>query len=287
MRSTFRQRPEQPHVLLRRRLLDSCRSFPPPVRPEKAHAAEVEKVGTIVRAQIADFGAAIVQLDRPMSNEEFLYFGVLLGSPQPERSPTVQPFVEAEVILNLVTTSSATTDTNLQPFASNWLSLHSESSGAPPASQPRFIALLCIRPAEHATGGETVLVPMRVVLEALTPRDQILLADTHYDLHDGAPPFLRREAGRPVFSIRDFQDEPLQWVHHGAAGDPAEVGDALTRLYEAMYSTPSFGISWSRGLLVVIDNMVYFHGRAAARPPGFSPTRHLKRLRIIAPVVTS
>ena len=278
MKGVFRQAASQPHVELRRRLLTQ-RSLPAPPYARTGNAADVDELGKTVLAEIDEHGAAVIQLDRPLENEEFLALGALLGTPQPELAPTVQPHVENEVILNLVTSSPATSDPDLQPFGANWLSLHSESSGAPAAVQPRFITLMCVTPGDRAGCAETVLVPMRSVFEALSADDRALLANVRYDRGD-PPTIMRYEAGRAIFSIRDFQEDPLAWVHDGAPVSPEAIEATLTRLYEAMYGTVSYGVRWSRGLLVVIDNTVHFHGRTGGIAAGPGAARHLKRLRI-------
>jgi alpha-ketoglutarate-dependent taurine dioxygenase len=279
VRGVFRQTSESPYAPLRRRLLGDGQRLPEPSIGGDARAAAPRELAALTRDQLRAHGAAVVRLDRPLDAGEFLALGAALGTAQPERAPAVQPFVEAEVILNLVTTSPATVDADLQPFAANWLSLHTESSGSPVATQPRYIVLMCITPGDDPRCARTVLVPMSEVYRRLSAEDRAVLQAVRYDRGD-PPPILRIEAGRPVFSIRDFQEDPLHWVHDGPADDPGTVNAALTRLYTAMYDSPGFGVRWDRALLVVIDNMVHFHGRTAgvAAPPG--STRHLKRLRI-------
>lgn len=170
MKGTFRQRPEQPHITLRRQLLDGSSSLSNPAPPRKASAADVEGVGALAQEQLTEHGVVAISLDRPMTNREYLAFGALLGTAQLEHSPAVQPFVEEGVILNLVTCEPATSNPDLQPFAANWLALHSESSSLPIAAQPRFVSLMCLA-ADGDSAAETVLVPMRQVFDALTDED--------------------------------------------------------------------------------------------------------------------
>ncbi|MFI5907222.1 TauD/TfdA family dioxygenase [Dactylosporangium sp. NPDC051541] len=289
IKGIFRQAADQPHVPLRRRLLDAAQPLPAPPFGRDVRADDSSGLATIAREQLSAHGAAVVRLDRPLDAEEFLAFGATLGTAQPELAPAVQPFVESEVILNLVTTSPATIDTDLQPFAANWLSLHTESSGAPVPVQPRYIVLMCVTPGDDPRCARTVLLPMREVYGRLSERDREVLRSLRYEQGD-PPPILRIADGRPVFSVRDFQEDPLNWVHDGPLDAPDEVNAVLARMYAAMYGSPGFGVRWDRGLLVVIDNAVHFHGRTAgvAAPPG--STRHLKRLRIGAnrpqPVLT-
>jgi alpha-ketoglutarate-dependent taurine dioxygenase len=260
-------------------LLGAGQRLPPPPHSLAARAGLPAELIALTRDLLRDHGAAVIRLDRPLDTEEFLTLGAGLGTAQPERAPAVQQFVEAEVILNLVTSVPATADTDLQPFGANSLSLHSESSGAPVAAQPRYIVLMCVTPGSDPGCAETVLVPMSEVYRRLPAADRAVLREVRYDRGD-PPPLLRMEGDRPIFSVRDFQDDPLNWVHDGPIDDSQTVNAVLTRLYEAMYDSSGFGVQWDRGLLVVIDNMVHFHGRTAgvAALPG--ATRHLKRLRI-------
>ncbi len=216
MKGTFRQRPEQPHITLRRQLLDGSSSLSNPAPPRKASAADVEGVGALAQEQLTEHGVVAISLDRPMTNREYLAFGALLGTAQLEHSPAVQPFVEEGVILNLVTCEPATSNPDLQPFAANWLALHSESSSLPIAAQPRFVSLMCLA-ADGDSAAETVLVPMRQVFDALTDEDRKLLANTRYDGRDEAPP---AAAVRP---------RPPGFLHSGLPGREFGVGVSLRR----------------------------------------------------------
>lgn len=281
MRGVYRQHPAQPHVELRRKLLDGATTWPAPV-PTVGSATDPSATAEAVLTQLRATGLAAVALDRPMTSSEYVSFGGVLGTPQPEKAASVRPRVEHGVILDLTTTHAATDDPDVQPFAAGHLSLHSESSASPPAVQPRFISLLCVEPG-YSTAAQTVLVAMDAVAASLSADDRTVLAATRYDGHAGAPRMLREEHGHAVFSIRDFQDDPLDWKHTGPASTEAEVNVSLDRLYAAMYCGPAAGVTWRTGLLVVIDNQRYFHGRSAGRPPGPGVSRHLRRLRISAP----
>jgi Taurine catabolism dioxygenase TauD, TfdA family len=286
VKGVFFQSPAQSFVVPRRHLLGGTRHLDPPAKPTSTSADEVDAVVSDLRAQLAQTGAAITMLDRPMTNDEFLALGSALGIAQPERSDGVQVFVTHGVILNLITGLPRTDDPDLQPFGTNWLSLHSESSGAPPSVQPRYIVLMCVEPGS-GVGAQTVLVPMQAVADTLSESDRAVLRSTRYALNEGAPMLMREEHGRVIFSVRDFQEDPLSWEHCGDASDPRVVARALERLYQAMYGSAAFGISWKRALLAVIDNTVFFHGRTTNLPHESGPPRHLKRLRISVPVVVA
>ncbi|MFF2393285.1 TauD/TfdA family dioxygenase [Nocardia sp. NPDC058114] len=280
MIGTFREESTHPHVALRRLRLGHDHGYPFPSTPAHLSSSDPDAIGRRTRAQLVSQGVALVALDRPMTTSEFIAFGALLGVAQPERSSAVQPYVDEGVILNLVAGRPATSDPDMQPFAANWLSIHTESSRVPAGDQPRFIALLCVA-AGLSGQASTVLVPMHAVFEALSETDRAILAETRYADSQGSPTFLREERGRPVFSVRDFQGTPLRWEYCGsAATTPAAVNSALTKLFAAMYDCDCFGVTWRPGLLVVFDNAEYFHGRTAGGRADDRSPRHLRRLRL-------
>ncbi|MEU6259169.1 TauD/TfdA family dioxygenase [Streptomyces sp. NPDC047043] len=282
MKGTFRERPDDPHVALREALLDSGRHYDLPLAPLPGRAdAPRETATTVLDAQLRPHGIGLLDLDRVMSNEEFRAFGAVLGTAQPERSADVADMVDDGVILNLRMSRPATADPARQPFAANALTLHSESSGAPVAAQPRYIVLMCVAATEQGTAGQTVLVAMSDVHDALTPDTRGLLRHLRYDRPGKVPTVLRVGDRRPVFSLRDFHHTPMDWSLDTQVDDPADVNHALAEMYAAMYGSRCSGLRWLPGRLVVIDNTKYFHGRTRALEPAPGRFRHLKRLRVL------
>ncbi|MFJ8493736.1 TauD/TfdA family dioxygenase [Streptomyces sp. NPDC094038] len=283
MKGTFRERPDHPHVALRQNLLDSRRGYAPPLTPLRGRAgAPRETALTVLDTQLRPHGIGLLDLDRVMSNEEFRAFGAALGTAQPERSADVAGMVDDDVILNVRTCGPVTEDPARQPFAANWLTLHTESSGAPVTAQPRYVVLMCVAATEQGAAGQTVLVAMPDVHDALSPATRDLLRHLRYDGRGGVPALLRPCDGRPVFSLRDFHRTPMDWSLDTRAGDPAEVNRALAEVYAALYGSRCSGLSWVSGRLVVIDNTRYFHGRTRALEPAPGRVRHLKRLRVLS-----
>ncbi|MEU7241579.1 TauD/TfdA family dioxygenase [Streptomyces sparsogenes] len=280
---SFRATPSDPHVAAREALLGNGLRLPgtdTTPAPDEGPAGS-DGLHREVTEQLWHRGLAAVQLDEPLPRDRFLALGAFLGTATPETDPAVRPYVEDGVVLNLRSEHAPTRDVSLQPFARNSLSLHSESSGAAPARQPRYIVLMCVDPGDDTHHANTVLVPMRDVARRLSPDTLDLLSRTRYRDSPEAPPVARRVDGHWVFSFRDFLDQQLRWTHTGPAGDAETVNGALRELLTAMYEPgPATGVRWRRGLLVVIDNTYYFHGRTAgsATPP--RRQRHLKRLRI-------
>ncbi|GAA2836943.1 TauD/TfdA family dioxygenase [Nonomuraea rubra] len=271
------------HVASRRNLLDSGAILPPPAAPAIHATAAGFLAGPVHDALncLASTGCAVVRLDEPLTARQFLAFGALLGEAMPEKDPAVLPYVEEEVILNLRREHATTADVSLQPFATNSLSLHTESSGRKAAEQPRYIVLMCVTPGNDPTASQTVLVPMADVQRRIGPEAAATLRQTRYRHSAEGPSLLRTVDGRPVFSFRDFQSQPLQWTHLGQ--DAGGVNQAVLGLLAAMYGTSATGVHWARGMIVVIDNTFFFHGRTASPPAAAASAapRHLKRLRIM------
>lgn len=280
MNGEFRQRDTDPYQQRRQALLSGRRTLRHRSAGIRCSVGEMAALGRTATTQLRARGLCLVDLERPLTDGELLDFGACLGRIQPERSPDVQPHVSRGVILNVATMFPSTTVAARQPFAANWLSLHSESSAAPVTAQPRYIVLMCQEAFGPAT-AKTVLVSMAEVCARLSGPDRALLAELRYaDIADAAP-LLRTEAGRPVFSLRDYQDDPLRWCYVGDdVVDPADIRALLVRVYDAMYSAAGTGLSWHAGLLAVIDNTVFFHGRTVAAAPVAGSHRRLKRLRI-------
>ncbi|UBU11338.1 TauD/TfdA family dioxygenase [Nonomuraea gerenzanensis] len=268
----------------RRNLLDNGTILPPPAA-EIVEATAAGFLGGPVHDTmdgLASTGCAVVRLDEPLSTRQFLAFGALLGQAQPERDPAVLPYVEEEVVLNLRREHATTADVSLQPFATNSLSLHTESSGRRAAAQPRYIVLMCVAPGHDPTASQTVLVPMAAVADRIGPRAAATLRETRYRHSTEGPHLLRTVDGRPVFSFRDFLSQTLEWTHLGDAA-AHDVNQAVLGLLAAMYDGCATGVHWARGMIVVIDNTFFFHGRTASPPAAAASAapRHLKRLRIM------
>lgn len=286
MKGTFCEHPDHRHVALRARLLgaDAFALPDPPQAPRCDPASGSDELADTAAAGLEQHGLAVLDLGRTLHDDAYLAFGRRLGHLAAEQAPAVAPYVGHSAILSIKGEHAATADTDLQPFAANWLTLHTESSRAPHHLQPRYISLLCVNAGLQHQAAATVLVPIPPLLQALPARARELLGGTRYDL-PGAPQLIWKDGPATTLSIRDFHGDPLQWVHDGPADRPAEVNAALADLYAAMYATAgTCAVTWRAGLLVVIDNTRYLHGRRAStgQGPRRQPVRHLKRLRIRA-----
>jgi hypothetical protein len=279
---SFRASPSDPHIARREALLSNAtRPHSPTTRFAEGGLAGTGALHHEITEQLWSQGLAVVQLDEPLPRHRFTELGEFLGTAIPEKDPAVQPYVQEGIVLNLRSRQAPTKDVSLQPFARNSLSLHSESSGAGVAKQPRYIVLMCVAPGDGTGHAQTVLVPMREVARWLSPSTLELLSRTGYRDSPEAPAIARHVDDRWVFSYRDFLDQELRWTHSRPDTDPETVNAALRELLAAMYAPgETIGVRWRRGLLVVIDNTYHFHGRTAGTeaPPG--QERHLQRLRI-------
>jgi hypothetical protein len=236
-----------------------------------------------VLQELQEFGVAVVQLDEPLSTDSFITLGSILGTAMPEMDPAVMPYVEKNVVLNLVTNLGYTSDVSLQPFGLNFLTLHTESSGRPVAEQPRYIVLMCCAPGDNGAAAQTVLVPMAAVERQLTSLEIAILSQTKYRNSVNGPAIVRLEAGRRVFSFRDFLAQTLEVAYSGDDLNRDALVATVRRLLASTYAKDAaVGINWTRGLLVIIDNTFFFHGRTMTISPTAIRRRHLKRLRILS-----
>jgi hypothetical protein len=282
IRGTFTERPSDLHVRLRREMLGAGTHLHTP-QVDSIRVASVrfpECVATEAQTAVARDGLALISLDGPVGADQFLSFGRYFGCAVAERDPSVQRFVQHDVLLNLVSEYEYTSDTALQPFAANELLLHSESSRLPIAEQPRYIALLCTNPGADPGQSQTVLVEMTDVAERLTKSERAILSCTRYAQNSHGPPILRAGIDREIFSFRDFGSQALDWTYFGDKADAGAVQDAFRALLVAIYGHRANGIRWAAGSLVIIDNMRFFHGRTRGATDSPSHRRHLMRLRL-------
>ncbi|WP_068874051.1 MULTISPECIES: TauD/TfdA family dioxygenase [unclassified Phenylobacterium] len=268
-------------MVLRRELLAGRGAVRPlAVDPAVLAPRPLGDLAPSLQAGVEADGYAIARSSEPVNDETLIELAMAFGLPTPERDPAVLPFTSRGVILNLRSTLPQAGDVALQPFTSGELSLHSESSRKPLAGQPRYLLFLCCDPGVAEAQALTLLTPMAGVAARLDPAARRILEGVRYDGPPGAPSVLREAEGRPVFSFRDFQDEPLDWTYEGPQIDPEGVSAALRSLLWAMYGCQALGLAWSAGLVLLLDNRRYFHGRTSAGPARGGPPRHLKRLRL-------
>jgi alpha-ketoglutarate-dependent taurine dioxygenase len=284
MDGTFVEQSTDEHVRLRRELLESAAVLPPPL-PDAIRTRAVDfpdVVGENLLSELRELGLVVFQLDEPLSNDRFTTLGSLLGTAMPETAPEVKPYIERGVILNLVSEHGYTPDVALQPFAMNFLSLHTESSGRRAEEQPRYIVLMCCEPSDDATAAQTVLVPMAAVERQLTSSEIAVLSQMRYRNSHHGPSIVRSLGGRRVFSFRDFLSQTLEWTYAGDDRSADAINTTIRGLLASMYAPDAAtGVHWTPGMLVIIDNTFFFHGRTAGPVAPSIRRRHLKRLRIL------
>jgi alpha-ketoglutarate-dependent taurine dioxygenase len=226
-------------------------------------------------------GFASLGLDRRLDDSEFIELGRLFGTLIPESAPEIAGFVSDRYILNLRTEIPRGAPTELQPFAADPLTFHTEGSGRPLGKQPNLLIFQCIVPPPPDGGGQTLLRSAAQLGAMLSPAGRATLAGMSYD-HDGMPPIFRDHGGGE-FSFRDLGDEPMPWRLISGDGNrtAADVDGAFRELLLALYDGRHVrGIRWRPNDLVLIRNQRYFHGRSAADGKSGRAPRHIRRLRV-------
>ncbi|WP_190241084.1 aminotransferase class I/II-fold pyridoxal phosphate-dependent enzyme [Nostoc sp. 'Peltigera membranacea cyanobiont' 210A] len=281
IRGTFLESPTDSHVSLRATFLERWALPSPLIKPHRINADTLLSNGlAAVERDLERSGVGIIQMDHPLNDLDFIAFGYELGTPIPEKDPAVQPFVTEHVVLNLRTISDKTEDVSIQPFAANFLTLHSESSGRRWTEQPRYVVLMCADPGDDESAAQTVIVPNGSIIDQLSFDACAILAETFYDNDTGSPAILRLENGRRIISFRDFHQRELHWIHDGPA-NANQVREALLDLLAAMYSgNDAYAIRWSTNLLAIIDNHTVMHARSTSVYDPTKSSRFLKRLRV-------
>lgn len=283
MDGRFTEHQGDPHVRLRAELLDQGAVLaPPPAQTNAISAVDLRSAAEQALDQLHRHGVVVVELAEPPDDDAYIKFGEQLGQLIPERDPAVTPYAYGETLLNLRTTHGLTSDVSLQPFATNSLTLHTEGSGRPVEEQPRYISLLCVDPGDNAAESQTVLVPMAPVLNRISSADLELLTRVRYRRNTRGPFLVRSSEGRHVLSMRDFTTEPLEWTCTDDSVAEERVNSAIRSLLAAMYAMDTAtGVHWRPGMLVIIDNTYFIHGRTAGPAAAPNRQRHLKRLRIV------
>lgn len=281
----FLERPDDPHVHLRNSLLiEQPTARPVELAIDRAECTwPIDRIVAAVRQPLSRQGYSLLQFDGELPDLElFRRIGDNLGRAMRETDPTVQPFVEDGVILHVVSEFGHIDKPELQPFSTDYLSLHSESSNRAIAEQPRYILLLCLDAGDPLSRAQTVLASMANVAARLSDDTLTLLTDTHYRRCAGEPTIARQTGDGYAFSFRDFRSSELEWTSKADSADVSDVDTALRSLLASMYDQDgAMLVAWQRGLMVTIDNWRFFHGRtrgeSSARP---ASKRHLVRMRL-------
>lgn len=283
MDGTFVEQVTDKHIQLRQDMLESGTILPPPLLDTIKLQTNnfLTTVDNTILNTLYKTGHVVVQLDEPLSNKQFITLGSLLGTAMPETDPAVKSYVERDTILNLVSEYGHTQDVSHQPFATNFLTLHTESSSRRAEEQPRYIVLMCNEPGDDATAAQTVLVPMATVERQLTPDEIAILSQTRYHNSYHGPSIVRSLGDHHVFSFRDFHTQNLEWTYANNDQSADDINTTIRSLLASMYAPgASTGVHWKCGMLIIIDNTFFFHGKTAGSFTTSTKKRHLKRLRI-------
>jgi len=286
MQGTLTESQHESYARTRAALLRQREWFTSGIELVEAKAECLQQASECLQREVKTHGLALAHFDRLLSNSDYIALASYFGAPMLQPNPKTQPWVDERVILNLRAEREETADVEWGLlFAENFIVLHTELALKPAAQQPRYILLLCVEPPLPDAGGQTIVVPMDAVARGLVPAHARALCRIHYARIPDAPPFLRIEDGRAVFSIRDPGGAALEWKYDdgdescaGVDGVNAAIRSFLTALYDPDIIR---GIPWQRNLLAVIDNRRVFHGRTfGGRPLNGGAPRHLRRIRV-------
>jgi alpha-ketoglutarate-dependent taurine dioxygenase len=243
--------------------------------------SELDHIHRALLASVVPSGIAAVTLKRPLLSEALVALAGRFGSAIPEHASEVQDFVEHEVLLNLRPVFQHTAAVERQPFASNFIALHTEGSLLPQVRRPTFLLFQCCEVDLETTGGYTVIVSIADVLARVSDSVKQVLTRTCYRGRavDGA--ILRVEGDEQRLAFRDFMQTPLAWTFwslENSGLDSVAVNSALRELHEAIYSSMLYHIPYAPGTVFLLDNRRFLHGRTRILVP--ESRRHLQRVRI-------
>lgn len=269
-----------PHISMRLALLHGAATAEVPVSVRYSGSSGRE-LGVMLTESLIREGVVLADAGPHRSDEFVVEVSAALGEPLLEKASASLNAVSHGVLLHLRDEHGGSNELQLQPFTTNALPLHTESSRQPRSQQPRYVLLFCASSGHVPDSAQTVLVPIPSVISSLETGEREILRYVRYRLTPAPPPILRSEAGRDVLSFRDFLSSPLEWSSKKSDLTPGEVNDVLRRLLSAMYSSrEARGVNWRQGLLLVIDNFRFFHGRLRAKSQVDAAGRHLKRVLI-------
>jgi hypothetical protein len=281
----YRQDAAAGYVARRARILGG-EWTPPPIEgfaSPRCNARDEDALARLLGVMLAADGLAAVTLGDPLESAALVRVAERLGRPVPERSPEVQAFVEHGVVLNLRPAFDETAEVERQPFATNFISLHTEGSMAPPDRRPALLLFQCRETDADASGGKTVVLSMADVVARLPFELAAILRRTGYRGRAASDPILAEIGGSFRLTFRDFMYTPLEWTCWASRPnvDATDVNHALRTLHEALYAAPLHHVPYTAGTLFVLDNRRFLHGRTRIMYP--DSRRHLQRVRIAVP----
>jgi hypothetical protein len=284
----FDEQPTAAHVRRRQAVLREQRWYPS-TRAASATRIDAENVVAVfahLKVGLESHGVATVQLDRILTNDEFISLAGLLGVPQLQEDARLQPWVEDQVILNVRADRLETEDLEWELlFAENYVMLHTELAGRMVESQVRHLLFQCVGAPPVDRGGQTLLVSMDTIRKAITDRQAAILTATRHTGYSDPPSFLSRIESRDVFAFKDAEGDSIPWRYNG--GDDTVTGEevqgSIAALLAAMYDPSTVtGISWTPHMLAAFDNRRFFHGRALSPREPDRPRRHLREVRVFS-----
>lgn len=231
-------------------------------------------------------GIAVINCNKHLETREFIDIAEFFGLPMVEFCPKIQTFVQDQVVLNINTVYDTTKCIEHQPFASNFISMHTENSLSPPEKRSSLLLFQCIDPPLPGSGGHTVLISINNLIKKLSLKTRNILEKTCYKGRELNDPILEVINNSYHLKFRDFMYEPLEWVYWSSSKIPNDlnigmnINNAIENLLCSIYKSSFNRVDWRKGTIVLIDNTKFMHGRTAQSALKNS-NRHLQRIRIL------
>jgi alpha-ketoglutarate-dependent taurine dioxygenase len=239
----------------------ACHPFYP-VAMDGPRTASPDELATRLRPASATSPIGVALSTPDLDDAALLAVAGRLGSVMPETDAETRPFVSNAAVLSLKAVFDDRVDTALQPFSTACIALHTEGSRAPEYQRPSALIFQCVQPADHADGGQTVVVHTDDIVARLSTDTLTQLGTTRFETHPCGGAVLKQADEVWEMSFRDFRDAPLAWSNDAGA-EPAAVNAALAQLALAMYAAPMYALAMQPGTIIYLANARVAHGRTA------------------------
>jgi hypothetical protein len=234
-----------------------------------------DRIGEL-RADLDRYGVASVDLGGPVSDLDLIAFASEFGTPAVEDDPHVQPYVSANVVLD-IRPLTAGADAATEPFSPRPLKLHVEGTRRPAAGRFRYLVFEYREVTGPDRGGQTVLLPMS---ELVADLGAALDTGRRIALHSvDSGPIVSDVDGRTVINYRDPGADPVQAFTDAEHLTGVDVAEFLRFLTRSLYAPERIrGVHPVPHRLLVLDNTRFLHGRTEQASPG---PRRLRRIRVL------
>lgn len=229
-----------------------------------------------LRGDLDRYGVASVGLGGPVSDPDLIAFASEFGTPAVEDDPHVQPYVSANVVLD-IRPLTAGADGATEPFSPRPLTLHVEGTRRPAARRFRYLVFEYREVTGPDSGGQTLLLPMSELVAEL---GDALDTGRRIALHSvDSGPIVSDVDGRTVINYRDPGSDPVDAFVDAEQLTSEDAAEFLRSLTRSLYAPERIrGVHPVPHRLLVLDNTRFLHGRTEQAFPG---PRRLRRIRVL------